>query len=117
MAVLCLMIGVTGMLLSGCAKKISISEYIEITCEGANGYGSLEASVKTSELAAEIYGEEIEDFDYEDIKDLEDAADAYKEYSEKAKEYEKVEDSLDAIEINLDKTESVKNGDVVKVWT
>lgn len=112
---LCLMIGVTGMLLSGCSKKINISEYIEITSEGANGYGSIETSLKKSELATEIYGEELEDFDLEDIKDLGDAADAYKEYSEKAKEYRKVKDMLDDIEIVLDKRQSLKNGDVVKI--
>lgn len=112
---LCLMIGVMGLLLSGCSKKISISDYIEITSEGANGYGSLEVSLKKSELATEIYGEDIEDIDLDDIEDLEDAADAYKEYSEKSKAYEKIKDSLDYIEINLDKSEQVKNGDVVKV--
>lgn len=112
---LCLIIGVTGMLLSGCSKKISISEFIEITSEGANGYGSLEVSLKKNELATEIYGEDIEDFDLDDIKDLGDAADAYKEYSEKSKEYEKIKDSLDYIDINLEKSEQVKNGDVVKV--
>lgn len=35
--VLCLVIGAAALMLGGCAKSVTLSEFIEIKAEGANG--------------------------------------------------------------------------------
>lgn len=112
---LCLVIGVAALMLGGCAKSINISEYIKITCEGANGYGTISTNLQEKELATEIYGENPDDIDLDSIKNVGDMADKYKEYTEMKEEYDAVKDSLDHVDIVVDKNENLKNGDVVKV--
>lgn len=113
--VLCLVIGAAALMLGGCAKSVTLSEFIEIKAEGANGYGTISHNVKENELAAEIYGEELKELDMSKVKDLSDAADMYKEYQEEKEEYDKIKKALDDIEVEVDKESKLKNGDVVKV--
>lgn len=112
---LCLMIGAAALMLGGCAKSINISEYIKITCEGANGYGTISTNLQKKELATEICGENPDDFDLDSIKNIGDMADKYKEYNEKKKKYDTIKDSLGHVDVVVDKRENLKNGDVVKV--
>ena len=102
-------------MLGGCAKSVTLSEFIEIKAEGANGYGTISRNVKEDELTAEIYGEELKELDMSKMKDLSDAADMYKEYQEEIEEYNKIKKALDDIEVEVDKDSKLKNGDVVKV--
>lgn len=110
-----LLIGAAALMLGGCAKSINISEYIEIKCEGANGYGTINTDLKEKELATEIYGENPDDIDMDSIKSIGDMADKYKEYAEMEKEYSAIKTSLELVTIEVDKRENLKNGDVVRL--
>lgn len=101
--VLLVVLTVCGCLLTGCGKSVDISQFITITCEGASGYATISGEVKQTELMKEIVGEDAIS-DMSSIEDLEDV-----------QEYLEIATAIQGINVEFDKTEQLKNGDVVKV--
>lgn len=90
--------------LTACGSELEAKDYVKVTYEGFDGYGTATASVDAEKLVKEIMGEE----DFEDS--------SYSTKKEKKELMEIAEEKID-VELDLDDEEmnTLSNGDKIKV--
>lgn len=91
--------------LSGCgAKSVDLKECVSIETSGADGYGTLSVSLKGEELYTKVVGDSDKKNSLEDLEDVSDLLDSAKNAT-----------AFSGMTCSADKTENLKNGDVVTI--
>lgn len=91
-------------------KTIDMREYSKITYDGCNKYGKAKIQFMTTDLAAELAGEEFKKDDSDNIS-LKSLTNFVSKYSD----YAKYVTFISSIHCSFDKRENLSNGDVITV--
>lgn len=102
------------------AKKIDLAEYVEISCSGYNGNGSVNVNIKEEELLITIL--EQKGYDEDSITSMLSGDYLFGGFSSKVKDLERLQKEIETIEkvyqtvsFTPDKTEELSNGDQITV--